>query len=877
MGEHRGRVRAHEDMGRDAEVAAAVAEAIEPALPDIARDWAERMHSVFSDDSPALRLTTEQYATGMADMLRLIVARMKDRRAPEPFERLETLTQRAYAAGLDAADFNRAWILLEECLLDVVRKQHASGDPWPGCVLVRGEIDALRLKVNELYADITQRELRRSEERHRQLLRYASDAIITVDPATGQIISANLRTEALTGYSGDELRGMSLARLWPDRERRFARQLFETMASAGSQSAQAVPLTRQDGSTVPVDVSASVIDVGDGPIGLAILHDVSERVELERQRRIQAAELERRVQERTAQLAWLTSLNESIIQSMPSPMLVLDTDLRILRADEKCLAEWQVGAEEVEGKNVVEVFPGEVLEQQGLLEAIHHVASDGGSRQFDGVRWPSPDERKKLLNFRIRRVENGDAGQIILLWDDVTAVAERTYGLSLLYEIGQAMQRTRNMDRLLHAILTCLTAGPAIGLGLNRAFLLLIDENAEQLEGRMAVGPVSAEDAHRIWSDVAEVHKSLRDFLDADDALDTDHMPLHELVTKMRFRLQDGEQFITEALATRQPIVMSDARADPRVSQEFVDLLGCNEFVAVPLTAQDEPLGVIIADNLYSGRPITEEDLQLLGMFSAQAGIALANAAAYRDLELGTAELQATLEQLNMAQESLVRAQQLAAVGKMAARVAHEIRNPLTTVGGFARSILRDPTDRENAQQGSKIIVEELDRLEQILDNLLYVARPRTVAFGMSDINEIVTDTYQLLRDDFDGETWRLELALAPDLPPTLADARQLKQAFLNLAKNAAEAMPEGGQLTIRTWRDDATVAVAFSDTGVGLSSDVGDEIFELFFSTRAVGSGIGLFVTRQIVEEHGGSIQAANNPDVGATFTVHLPIREGP
>ncbi|MFQ5809024.1 MAG: ATP-binding protein, partial [Armatimonadota bacterium] len=655
----------------------------------------------------------------------------------------------------------------------------------------------------------------------------------------------------------------------------FSRHLFDTIRDGGSRSARSVRVVRKDGTTVPVDVSASVIDVGDGPIGLAILHDVSERVELERQRRIQAAELERRVRERTAQLAWLTSLNESIIESMPSPMLVLDTDLKILRADQKCLAEWEASPEEIEGKNLVETFPPEVLEQQGLLDAIHQVASEGGSREFDGVRWPDPTGERRLLNFRIRRVENGDAGQIILLWDDVTSVARRTYGLSLLYEIGQAMQRTRDPDRLLHAILTCVTAGPAMGLGLNRAFLLLIDEETGRLEGRMAVGPASADHAHRIWSDVAEAHHSLQDFLDAYREVDPAGMPLHGLVSKMSFSVDDGEQFIAEALATKQPIVISDAQADARVSEDFASLLGSNEFVAVPLVAHDNPLGLIIGDNLFSGRPITDEDLQLLAMFSAQAGIGLANAAAYRELELSTAELQQTLEQLEEAHESLVRAQQLAAVGEMSARVAHEIRNPLTTVGGFARTILREPGNFANTEQSANIIVEELDRLEQILDNLLYVARPRELRLAPTDVNESVEESCQLLRDSFDGATWRLKLDLSPDVPPTLADAGQLKQAFLNLAKNAVEAMPDGGRLTIRTRRQGSTLAIYFSDTGVGISEDARDEIFDLFFTTRAVGSGIGLFVTRQIIEEHGGSVHADNNPDVGATFTVHLPIRE--
>ncbi|MFQ6099143.1 MAG: ATP-binding protein, partial [Armatimonadota bacterium] len=319
--------------------------------------------------------------------------------------------------------------------------------------------------------------------------------------------------------------------------------------------------------------------------------------------------------------------------------------------------------------------------------------------------------------------------------------------------------------------------------------------------------------------------------------------------------------------------VVTNAHEDERISRKFLDALAASEFVIAPLASGDRALGVIVADNLFSGNPITDEDVRLLEMFSAQAGQALANAKAYQNLRDTLSELEDAYRELEGTQKRLVRAEQLAAVGTMAARVAHEIRNPLTTVGGFARTIVRNPGDAERSREHAQIIVDEVDRLELILRNLLNLARPQEPMLQVLDVNEVVRDTATLLGHDFDGETLRLTLDLGDDLPPALGDRGQLKQAFLNISKNAAVAMPDGGELVIRTSVDGDSHRIDFRDTGIGIDDDIVDKVFEPFFSTRTIGSGIGLAVTRQIVEEHGGRIEVSRNPDRGSTFTIWLPV----
>ncbi|HZS39269.1 MAG TPA: ATP-binding protein [Polyangia bacterium] len=241
-------------------------------------------------------------------------------------------------------------------------------------------------------------------------------------------------------------------------------------------------------------------------------------------------------------------------------------------------------------------------------------------------------------------------------------------------------------------------------------------------------------------------------------------------------------------------------------------------------------------------------------------------------------EFNAMAGALDEREQQLIRSERLAAVGKIAAQITHEVRNPLSSIGLNAELLeeevaaLGGPQAQE-AQAIARAIVKEVDRLTEITEEYLRFARLPRPKLEREDVRAIVSSLVVFLKSELDGR--RIEVALElPPLPPVAADEHQLRQALLNLMRNAAEAMPSGGRLTVaaRALINDRAVELRIADTGQGIAREHLAKIFDPFFSTKDGGTGLGLALTQQIVVEHGGSIAVESEPGRGTAFTVRLP-----
>jgi signal transduction histidine kinase len=316
------------------------------------------------------------------------------------------------------------------------------------------------------------------------------------------------------------------------------------------------------------------------------------------------------------------------------------------------------------------------------------------------------------------------------------------------------------------------------------------------------------------------------------------------------------------------------------------DLFVAPEMAVAPLLSKDGVIGIVLADNLYSQDPINDDDVQLLDTLAQQAGLTIDNALAY--------------QRMQEAQRSLLDAERLATVGNMAARVSHEIRNPLATIGGFARSILKKPGDEEKVTQKIGIIVDEVTRLEELLGDLLDMARPRQLNWEPHNVNEVVSHALLLADADIKAAGVTLKTEMATDIPPLLLDRSRLLQAVLNIVRNGSQAMADksgvqchnegastsGGEgdsdgsctMTVSTrllaQATPPTLEIEVRDQGVGISERAVKQIFNPFFSTKVSGSGLGLAVTRRILQDHGGDIDVESEENVGTTFYLRIPAR---
>ncbi|MEP9411340.1 MAG: PAS domain-containing protein [Candidatus Brocadia sp.] len=555
----------------------------------------------------------------------------------------------------------------------------------------------------------------------------------------------------------------------------------------------------------------------------------------------------------------------NLVDALDAGLSVMDKDLNIIWANKNLFRILNLRDDPV-GKNCREVYKCECKEAKycSVLQAL-----SSGKRQVTETQLiTEKGERRYIRNISIPvRHENGDIIQLLKISLDTTEQEEKIRRLSLLRKLAELMQGTQQTDRLLHLILTCVTAGTA--LGFNRARLFLVDKERDIIYGKMAVGPSSMEEANKIWSEIASKYEKLEDLVKASEDQYREDTPLHMITRLMAYSLADEKEVIVSCVKTKKPILERDAFHNPNSNKKFVSMINANEFVCVPLVVKDEAIGVICADNVYSNKPITEDQVELLSIFANRAALAIANAEAYKKLE-------EKIQQLRETQERLIRSERLAVIGNMAAYIAHEIRNPLVTVGGFARAILRDPTNNSQTRQNIEIIVEEVSRLERILANIMDFSKPveQAPVKVPSQINEILENTCSLMDPYFKNNRIHLIKRLGAIIPKINIDPTQIKQVFLNLIKNAVESMTNGGTLTVETMVENEYVKINVTDTGEGMTAEAMQNIFMPFFTTKVDGTGVGLAVSRKIVEDHEGTIRVKSSLHEGTTFSVFLPIK---
>jgi signal transduction histidine kinase len=250
-----------------------------------------------------------------------------------------------------------------------------------------------------------------------------------------------------------------------------------------------------------------------------------------------------------------------------------------------------------------------------------------------------------------------------------------------------------------------------------------------------------------------------------------------------------------------------------------------------------------------------------------------------RRIEERSQQLEQALQELRASQDALVRTERLAAIGEVAAQIAHEVRNPLNALGLNAELLLDavKEGDAPEAERGVAAIKAEVQRLKQVTEGYLSVGRLPKLHVEPTDVGALLRDLLRFQKEELERAGVALELALPDEgLPDVSVDASQLRQALLNILRNAGEALAPagGGHLRVGARRDGDSLRIDVADDGPGIPAELATRIFDPFFSTKDKGSGLGLPITHQIVAEHGGRIACTTLPGRGTTFSLWLPIR---
>lgn len=488
---------------------------------------------------------------------------------------------------------------------------------------------------------------------------------------------------------------------------------------------------------------------------------------------------------------------------------------------------------------------------------------------------------------------------------------EAHFRIQLLHQLSMKMNSvylsTVELDEILRAILVGITSEE--GLGFNRAFLVMFDENQTELKGRLAIGPNCREEAGRVWNEIKNrdlsfmqlVH-SIKDTCNEKDinvnriakalripVTDTDNILIKSALDRRSFKVGrengcvpipierrvQGDRNGAAFLPYERRLIKEDLSAAPMaVPHDLINLLDEDTFVVVPLYSPGRPFGVLIADNYVTRRPIMDSHVSSLELFASQASLAIEHSHLYIDMEKKIAELEALNHELDKNKDLLVEAERYSALGQMAAQMVHTLRNPITSIGGVSR-ILSKKVSNEEWSKYLTVIIKETKRLESTLEDLFDFVTYSEPVKEQVPLCAIIRKTVLLVHNLMSERGIAIQFDF-PDQEPELAlDVRQFRQMLLHLTRNAIDAMPEGGTLVIAVKIIDGQLMLSVIDSGMGIPDAHIGKATDPFFTTKTYGTGMGLTLVERAVEAHDGFFSLIKLPGGGLEARIILPFAQ--
>jgi len=442
-----------------------------------------------------------------------------------------------------------------------------------------------------------------------------------------------------------------------------------------------------------------------------------------------------------------------------------------------------------------------------------------------------------------------------------------------LYRLGRTMNNAyltvHELDGVLRAILIGITAQE--GLGFNRAFLFMFEPDGS-LRGRMAIGPASPEEAGQVWADIAAQGLSFDDILyhrsngPGDSAL-------NEMARKMTIPIGMSDHVVMVAGRERISIVITDGHGEKGVNTyDLPAMLGCGHFLVTPLVSPDRAIGVIIADNCITGAAIGDNDIKRLEIFASQASLAIERTILHQEMLEKIAELEKVTRELAKSRDQIVDMERYSAIGHMTAQLAHDIRNPLASIGAAA-SWLEKKCEEPRYRRFLEIIVKEVLRIEAVLKSMSAFASDAGLSLARQELAPLVEEALLALHPELEKAAIVREFIQPPDEIFVNVDAAKIREAFLLLIKNSILAMPGGGSLRVEVGHGDGQAMVAFHHKDLlNGYKDIHGQAAEPFHGSLLYKLALYLAMARRTVSQHGGNILLSLSGEGDTITRVILP-----
>ena len=710
-----------------------------------------------------------------------------------------------------------------------------------------------------------EQEIQRTRNFLKRLLDNTPNAILTTD-SNGRINFFNRSAEILLRYEKLGVREIRMEEIYLGGYREVLQVTRLLKDSGGTLENYETYFRAADGEEIPVSLTGSLLYDSSGAAEGVIW--IVRNLSLEKK-------LQSEILRNEHYLATVTRDSSDAI-------ITVDNEGRV--------KTWNRGAENIIGYSADEML-GQTLDRlippgegyPGELQWIElQVGEHGELRNYITERMAAGNRRivvETSISI-LRDSKNSPIGRSII-FHDITerAMLERSLHqhigeLSMVNEISEALLSSKDLNELLGIILIGVTASQ--GLGFNRAFILLVDHRSEYLVGQYAIGPSNAEEAGMIWHELYQKKQGLRELLDNYKHSVGEHdIHVNRVVRSIRIPLNETDNPLVRCVQERTALNVVDGVKQGLFPQWLADTLGSDTMAIIPMVCEYRTVGLLLVDNLINRAPIGEISFNMLRVFANLASQVVERNRLFSSLEEKIADLDRAYKDLKESRDRLVRAEKLSAVGEVAANVAHEIRNPLVSIGGFARSLSREFTDGDKRREKVLIILEEVQRLERYLNDTLTFIRPKVPAFRPTDPNSLIRETFRMMDNEIESSRVRIIQELDSSIPKVELDHDQIRQVLLNLFRNAIEAMPDGGTLTVASHSEDSFVTITVADTGMGVEQKNMEKLFTAFFTTKSTGSGLGLAISSQIINNHNGTIGLTSRKEMGTVFHVTLPVKQ--
>lgn len=516
----------------------------------------------------------------------------------------------------------------------------------------------------------------------------------------------------------------------------------------------------------------------------------------------------------------------------------------------------------------------------GLVDRIDEMASRSEAFCRRGIKCTNPNGEFHVLDICCAPVQDA-TGEVVILGtvrdvrsDKESNGPDRYPQLRILSTVAASLSSSSALNEILEVILTGATASQ--GLGFNRAFLFLYDHQSNRLIGHQAVGPSSAEEAGHIWRDLESKNLSLDELLDVEKRQSAaQSSSINSLIKDMTLDL-NGDSLIGRACAGGTWLNLNPADEIDPDTVSFLDRLGTRRMALVPMVSKGNLLGMLAADCAITGRTISDDSVQLLQILANQAAVAMERARLYEEQITRATQLEEMNRLLGESQDHIIKIEKMSIIGELTAAIAHELRNPLAVIGGFANLMLKSEMSDEQREY-LNIIASETARSESVLTQVMDFHEASKSDRREINFSELVHKNLKLARGRLRRADIEIQMSLSPQEMNVYGNYDQLSHAFYQFFRLVAEDLIPPGKAEVRTEKDgeQAVMNIRIDVSGQDRRRTV--KAMRQIFSENKTSQRLTVLVAGETIRYHGGNFGISCDESSAPSLYVQLPLsKEG-